>query len=133
MSRYDILQEYALLEGPQEEGEGLYWAPAPTVSGIKAQMSRKREHYLELQPESITLLEELGKGEFGMVHKGEWVSCSQQPLQVAVKSLHSQEKESRYKLLKEAAIMGQFNHPYVVRLYGVIDRPNKVKYIYIVL
>ena len=89
-------------------------------------MSKKAEQYFDLQPESITLLEELGKGEFGMVYKGEWVGSLQGPLQVAVKSLHRQVKESRYKLLKEAAIMGQFDHPYVVRLYGVIDKPNKV-------
>ena len=90
-------------------------------------MHQKAAHSLELQPESITLLEELGKGEFGMVYKGEWTSSPRGPVQVAVKSLHSQEKDNKYKLLKEAAIMGQFNHPYVVRLYGVVDKPNKVK------
>ena len=120
------MQQYAVLESCQEEEEGLYWTPAATINGIKDQMSKKAEQYFDLQPESITLLEELGKGEFGMVYKGEWVGSLQGPLQVAVKSLHRQVKESRYKLLKEAAIMGQFNHPYVVRLYGVIDKPNKV-------
>ena len=89
-------------------------------------MQQKRIQSFELQHESITLLGELGSGEFGMVHKGEWAGSPQGPLQVAVKSLHRQEEESRYKLLKEAAIMGQFNHPYVVKLYGVIDQPNKV-------
>ena len=89
-------------------------------------MRQKHTHSVELQPESITLLGELGEGEFGMVHKGEWEGSPQGPLQVAVKSLRRQEEESRYKLLKEAAIMGQFNHPYVVKLYGVIDQPNKV-------
>ena len=88
-------------------------------------MHQKAAHSLELQPESISLLEELGKGEFGMVYKGEWTSSPGGPVQVAVKSLHSQEKD-KYKLLKEAAIMGQFNHPYVVKLYGVVDKPNKV-------
>ena len=89
-------------------------------------MQQKRIRSFELQHESITLLGELGSGEFGMVRKGKWESSPQGPLQVAVKSLHRQEEESRYKLLKEAAIMGQFNHPYVVKLYGVIDQPNKV-------
>ena len=89
-------------------------------------MHQKAAHSLELQPESITLLEELGKGEFGMVYKGEWTSSPGGPVQVAVKTLHSQEEENRYKLLKEAAIMGQFSHPNVVRLYGVVDKPNKV-------
>ena len=69
---------------------------------------------------------ELGEGEFGMVYKGKLAGSPQGPLQVAVKSLHRQEEESRCKLLKEAAIMGQFSHPYVVRLYGVVDQPNKV-------
>ena len=79
-----------------------------------------------MQSESVTLLEELGGGEFGIIYKGEWVSSLQGPVQVAVKSLRREEEESRYKLLKEAAIMVQFNHPNVVRLYGVIDKPNKV-------
>ena len=89
-------------------------------------MKQKHICAFELQPKSITLLGELGEGEFGMVYKGEWAGSPQGPLQVAVKSLHRQEEESKYKLLKEAAIMGQFNHPYVVRLYGVVDQPNKV-------
>ena len=89
-------------------------------------MRQKTKCFFELQPESIILLEELGKGEFGIVHKGEWISAPQGPLKVAVKSPHRQEEESKYKLLKEAANVGQFNHPYVVRLYGVIDQPNKV-------
>ena len=65
-----------------------------------------------------------------MVHKGEWVGSPQGPIQVAIKSLHSQEEENKYKLLKEAAIMGQFNHPYVVRLYGIVDKPDKVMLLY---
>ena len=89
-------------------------------------MTQKTNHSFELQPAGITLLEELGEGEFGMVHKGEWASSPYGQIQVAVKSLHKQEEENRYKLLKKAAIMGQFNHPNVVRLCGVIDKPNKV-------
>ena len=114
-------------ENQYELEEDPYWVPAATLSGIKAQLHQKTKHSFQLQPESITLLGELGEGEFGMVHKGEWAGSPQGPLEVAVKSLHRQEEESRYKLLKEAAIMGQFNHPYVVMLYGVVDKPNKVK------
>ena len=110
-----------------ESSNDLYWAPGSTIMEIRSQMSRKKtKHSFEFQPESITLLEELGKGEFGMVHKGEWVDAPQGVLQVAVKSLCKQEEENRYKLLKEAAIMGQFSHPHVVRLYGVVDQADKV-------
>ena len=120
------MQQYAVFQSGYEVEDDQYWAPAVTLSGIKTQMRQRTKYSFELQPESITLAEELGKGEFGMVHKGEWTGSSQGILKVAVKSLHKREEESRYKLLKEAAIMGQFNHPYVVRLYGVIDQPNKV-------
>ena len=120
------MQHYTALQTQFVLDENIYWTPAATVSQIKAQLGKETNCSLELQPESITLLEELGEGEFGMVYKGEWVDSPQGPLQVAVKSLHRQEEENRYKLLKEAAIMGQFNHPNVVRLYGIIDTPNKV-------
>ena len=89
-------------------------------------MNQKAKDSFELNPAAITLQESLGEGEFGTVYKGVWASSPQGPLQVAVKSLHSQEKDNKYKLLKEAAILGQFSHPNVVRLYGVIDKPDKV-------
>ena len=122
-----LLQQYSVLQGQNELEEDPYWVPAATLKGVKNQLCQKNRWFFELRPESITLLGDLGEGEFGMVHKGEWADSPQGPLQVAVKSLHRQEEESRYKLLKEAAIMGQFNHPYVVKLYGVVDQPNKVK------
>ena len=89
-------------------------------------MRQNTRHSFELQSQSVNLLQELGGGEFGMVYKGEWESSPRRRVQVAVKTLHSQEEENRYKLLKEAFIMGQFNHPNVVKFHGVIDRPNRV-------
>ena len=86
-------------------------------------MNQNAKDSFELDPAAITLQESLGEGEFGT---GVWASSPQGHLQVAVKSLHSQEKDNKYKLIKEAAIMGQFSHPNVVRLYGVIDKPDKV-------
>ena len=42
-------------------------------------------------------------------------------LNVAVKTLHSKASEGdTVRFLQEAAIMGQFKHPNVVRLYGVV-------------
>ena len=41
--------------------------------------------------------------------------------EVAVKSLtRGASKIEKIKLLQEAAIMGQFNHPNVLKLYGVV-------------
>ena len=66
-------------------------------------------------------MEQLGSGEFGMVHLGLWSNGSVDPVQVAVKTLHSHCSESdRVKFLREAAIMGQFECTNIVRLYGVV-------------
>ena len=121
------VQHIALVQSHYEMDDGdEYWRPAESLAGIKVQMRQNTKHLLEVQPESITIMKELGEGEFGTVHKGEWVGSTQGAVQVAVKSLRSQEKDNKYKLLKEAAIMGQFSHSNVVRLYGVIDKPGKV-------
>ena len=62
----------------------------------------------------------LGSGEFGNVYKALW-SISGTTKEVAVKALKPGSSESdEVRFLQEAAIMGQFNHPYVVKLYGVV-------------
>ena len=62
----------------------------------------------------------LGSGHFGTVHKGMW----QVPggfVDVAVKTLKADASEDdEVKFLREAAIMGQFLHPNVVKLHGVV-------------
>jgi len=66
-------------------------------------------------------LQKLGSGEFGTVHLGQWTNGSGDPVQVAVKTLNSQCSElDRVKFLREAAIMGQFEDNYIVRLHGVV-------------
>ena len=68
----------------------------------------------------------LGEGEFGEVFKGEWVSPTK-TLTVALKLLKSSASdEERVKLIQEAAIMGQFIHPHIVRLYGVVTLSEPV-------
>ena len=56
-----------------------------------------------------------------MVYLGLWSNGSADPVQVAVKTLNSQCSESdRVKFLREAAIMGQFEDNYIVKLHGVV-------------
>ena len=67
----------------------------------------------------------LGSGQFGTVSQGVW-SSPKGPVDVAVKSLQPRSQEmDRIKFLQEAAINGQFQHPNVVKLLGVItiDEP----------
>ena len=56
-----------------------------------------------------------------MVHLGLWSNGCGDPIQVAVKTLNSQCSESdRVKFLREAAIMGQFDFNYIIRLHGIV-------------
>ena len=85
---------------------------------IYGQMSQNR--YQELPRNSVHLGEALGEGEFGDVYRGEWQSPTGR-VEVAVKvSKDSLEPDERVKLLQEAAVMGQFLHSRVVRLFGVV-------------
>ena len=67
---------------------------------------------------------ELGDGQFGKVKKGMWLGPDH--IEVAVKVLKDESEKA--KLLKEAAIMGQFAHPNIVQLYGLttISEPVSV-------
>ena len=60
----------------------------------------------------------VGSGHFGNVEKGIWKDSTNKAVVVAVKSLASE--ENKVKFLQEAAIMGQFSHPNIVNLYGVV-------------
>ena len=81
------------------------------------------------------ITEHLGSGQFGTVYKGVWHSPDK-CIDVAVKTLKpgASEKEM-VKFLQEAAIMGQFHHPNIVKLHGVVTvgEPVSTKEVIIVL
>lgn len=90
----------------------------------------------------------LGSGQFGTVVKGEWHKKEkegeeeeereanekeeegkekEEVVEVAVKTLKESSSSMRIiKFLREAALMGQFNHPNVVSLYGVVTEGEPV-------
>ena len=62
-----------------------------------------------------------------MVHKGLWQASKDVQLEVAVKMLRPGASEGDVvKFLQEAAVNGQFHHPNVVRLLGVVTVGNPV-------
>ena len=72
----------------------------------------------------------LGSGHFGLVSKGVWHSPGG-PVEVAIKTLRSEaSEEERVKFLQEAAIMGQFHHPNIVKLHGVVTVGDPVSWCY---
>ena len=76
----------------------------------------------------LSLKTTLGAGQFGTVHKGEWIASEGgEKIEVAVKTLKEGAGEGdKVKFLQEAAIMGQFSHPNVVKLYGVVTEGEPV-------
>ena len=62
------------------------------------------------------IVKDLGSGAFGLVSLARWESKD-----VAVKTLDPEANEKeKVKLLQEAAIMGQFFHENVIRLFAII-------------
>ena len=74
--------------------------------------------------QALTLLcritDQIGSGNFGYVHKGVW-HTTKGDRAVAVKKLKENANSAdRVKFLQEAAVNGQFRHPNVVSLLGVV-------------
>ena len=75
----------------------------------------------------------MGSGRFGVVYRGLLTvteTDSEGGVQeVAAKSMENgASEEDRIKFLQEAAIMGQFNNPYIVKIYGVLIASQPVSY-----
>ena len=69
----------------------------------------------------------MGTGQFGKVYQGEWTALELKKVGIAVKTLKEGAGEGdKVKFLQEAAIMGQFSHSNVVKLYGVITEGEPV-------
>jgi hypothetical protein len=98
----------------EEKAEALYWEPTGSAGDITTKMIETG--FSEIQPLEIALLERLGEGEFGEVYKATW-SATHGKYDVAVKQLKW--GGDKKQLVKEAAIMGQFGHPYVVQMLGI--------------
>ncbi|XP_073418512.1 ephrin type-A receptor 10 [Dendrobates tinctorius] len=79
----------------------------------------------ELDNSSIKIERILGTGEYGEICKGCLKLPSKRELPVAIQTLRAgcSEKQKR-SFLAEASIMGQFDHPNILRLEGVITRGN---------
>ena len=67
------------------------------------------------------ILEQLGNGEFGVVNRGMCKLSSTKEVEVAIKTLNpNSTTKDRVRFLQEAAIMCQFDHENVIKLYGVV-------------
>ncbi|CAI8021504.1 Ephrin type-A receptor 4a (Fragment) [Geodia barretti] len=120
---YDYAREeqsgFPLPDGHYEfdtrSGDMPFWEPAGVEDDLKSQLQD-----LSLSQDTLSLSSELGSGEFGVVRRGVW-SVGGEEREVAVKSLaDGSTEEKRIQFLQEAAIMGQFKHPNVISLHGIL-------------
>lgn len=67
------------------------------------------------------------EGEFGEVYKGRLKLPGKREIYVAIKTLKAGYVEKqRRDFLSEASIMGQFDHPNIIRLEGVVTKSRPV-------
>ncbi|XP_023683375.1 ephrin type-A receptor 3-like isoform X3 [Paramormyrops kingsleyae] len=77
----------------------------------------------ELDASCIAIDKVVGAGEFGEVCCGRLKLPSKKEICVAIKTLKAgYTEEQRRDFLSEASIMGQFDHPNIIRLEGVVTR-----------
>ena len=98
--------------------------PVESIKEIFSLMSDRR--YREISRNDLVQNRLLGKGNFAVVHEGIWKTMKGD-VPVAIKSLKMEDEESCLNFLQEAAIVGQFNHPNVLRLLGVVTVNNPFK------
>lgn len=78
----------------------------------------------ELGRTLVELTNVLGEGQFGDVHQGNYRQADGSILPVAVKTCKEDNEDGMDKLLEEALIMKQFEHPHIIQLIGICsDRP----------
>ncbi|XP_064105314.1 tyrosine-protein kinase Shark-like isoform X1 [Macrobrachium nipponense] len=91
---------------------------SPTMDG-----NRTDEILGEIDVNHLSAGQVLGNGEFGSVMKGIWLSPSGDQIEVAIKTLHIDDNVHKESFLKEAEVMMNLNHLYIVKLVGVCHGP----------
>ncbi|MGH0143633.1 UNVERIFIED_CONTAM: hypothetical protein FKN15_038415 [Acipenser sinensis] len=81
----------------------------------------------EIDPSTIWIERVIGAGEFGEVCSGRLKSPGKREIPVAIKTLKGGYVDrQRRDFLREASIMGQFDHPNIIRLEGVVTKSRPV-------
>ncbi|XP_056912527.1 ephrin type-A receptor 4b [Takifugu flavidus] len=86
-----------------------------------------RDFAKEIDAANIRIERVIGAGEFGEVCSGRLRVQGKREIYVAIKSLKAgYSDKQRRDFLSEASIMGQFDHPNIIRLEGVVTRCKPV-------
>ncbi|XP_058412166.1 ephrin type-B receptor 3 isoform X2 [Diceros bicornis minor] len=86
-----------------------------------------REFAKEIDVSCVKIEEVIGAGEFGEVCRGRLKQPGRREVFVAIKTLKvGYTERQRRDFLSEASIMGQFDHPNIIRLEGVVTKSRPV-------
>uniref|UniRef100_A0AAY4D0V8 Ephrin type-B receptor 3 n=1 Tax=Denticeps clupeoides TaxID=299321 RepID=A0AAY4D0V8_9TELE len=86
-----------------------------------------REFAKEIDISCVKIEEVIGAGEFGEVCRGRLKLPGRREIIVAIKTLKvGYTERQRRDFLSEASIMGQFDHPNIIRLEGVVTKSRPV-------
>lgn len=87
--------------------------------------NNKEENDDYIAPESLTLGNQIGEGEFASVFQGTYTKPNGEVLKVAIKTLRSEQMEmNKAAFLSEAHIMLKLNHHCIVKLLGLCKGTN---------
>ncbi|XP_059088260.1 focal adhesion kinase 1-like isoform X3 [Tigriopus californicus] len=74
----------------------------------------------ELDRSRVELLDTIGEGQFGDVHKGSYLQMDSSRIPIAVKTCKVEgDQVMMDKFWQEACIMKQFDHPHIIKFYGI--------------
>ncbi|KAL5499849.1 hypothetical protein EMCRGX_G011313 [Ephydatia muelleri] len=126
-NKYNLLHELKSTPalGPQGiQDPNPYWKPSHNMGDLCVQLSKMM--YRNISRADLQFTGHLGSGEFGTVTRGVWQHGGHSQ-EVAIKMLNSSAvPEDKVRFLREAAIMGQFAHPNIIRLHGVITEGDPI-------
>ncbi|XP_061745608.1 protein-tyrosine kinase 2-beta-like [Nerophis ophidion] len=136
----DLIDGYCRLEGVSEvslisrPGKGRKELPQIPKLDDSSPHKRDSDIYAEIPEDRLMPCEKhrisrtdvivgrvLGEGFFGEVHEGVYKSPTGERIQVAIKTCKDCSPGVKEKFLSEAELMKNLDHPYIVRLIGVID------------
>uniref|UniRef100_A0A3B5MMM8 receptor protein-tyrosine kinase n=1 Tax=Xiphophorus couchianus TaxID=32473 RepID=A0A3B5MMM8_9TELE len=99
----------------------------PLIIGSAAAVRSVMEFAKEIDISCVKIEQVIGAGEFGEVCSGNLKLPGKREMFVAIKTLKSGYTEKqRRDFLSEASIMGQFDHPNVIHLEGVVTKSSPV-------
>jgi serine/threonine-protein kinase RIO1 len=115
-----VTQQKRTLKSTEKRKTKVFIQPAENEEEIYGQM--ETSSVTLISPKTLKFEGAIGSGQFGNVFKALWSKGGDRTIEVAVKTLQKNATEQeKIKFLQEAAIMAQFKHSNVIKLFGIIS------------